>query len=97
MREHDRELRVALKRWLPDETLVEHAAQRVDVCPSVDLFAGDLLGSDIVDGAEQVAVVADSGLLGDPLRDAEVRQVDVVGAVGPGAESRSTLEGFTSR
>ncbi len=32
-----------------------------------------------------------------PLRDAEVRQVDVVGAVGPGAGSSSTLEGFTSR
>ncbi len=81
MREHDRQLRVALKRWLPDEALVEHAAERVDVCPSVDLLTGDLLGCEIVDRAEQVAVVADSGLFGNPLRDAEVGQVDVVGAV----------------
>ena len=85
MREHDREVRVTPERRLPDETLVEHAAERVHVRPPVDLLTGDLLGCDVVDGAQQVAVVADSGLLGDPLREAEVRQVDVVGAVGAGA------------
>ena len=85
VREYDREFRVASKRRLSDETLVEHAAERVHVCPSVDLLAGDLLGCEIVDRAEQMAVVADSGLLGHPLRDAEVRQVDVVGAVGSSA------------
>ena len=81
VREHHRDVRVTPKRRLPDEALVEHAAERVDIRPPVDLLTGDLLGSDVVDGAQQVAVVADSGLLGDPLREPEVRQVDVVGAV----------------
>ena len=84
MREHHREVRVTPERRLPDETLVEHAAERVHVGAPVDLLPGDLLGGDVVDGAQQVAVVADSGLLGDPSREAEVRQVDVVGAVRPG-------------
>ncbi len=94
MREHDREVRVAPKRRLPDEALVEHAAERVDVRPPVDLLTGDLLGCDVVDGAHQVAVVADSGLLGDPLREAEVRQVDVVGAVGAGARVEQHVGGL---
>ena len=51
VREHDRDVRVAPKRRLPDETLVEHAAERVDVRPPVDLLTGDLLGGDVVDGA----------------------------------------------
>ena len=80
VREDDRQLRVAPKRRLPDEALVEHAAERVDVRPAVDVVPGDLLGREIVDRAEQVAVVRDLGV-GDPLRDAEVGQVDVVGAV----------------
>ena len=82
MREHHREVRVTPKRRLPDETLVEHAAERVHVRPPVDLLTHNLLGGDVVKRAQQVAVVADSGLVGDPLRDAEVREVDVVGAVG---------------
>ena len=94
VREHDREVRVTPERRLPDETLVEHAAERVDVRPPVDLLTGDLLGGDVVDGAQQVAVVADSGLLGDPLREAEVRQVDVVGAVGAGARVEQHVGGL---
>ena len=94
MREDHRELRVALKRRLPDETLVEHAAERVDVGASIDPFAGDLLGSDVVDGAQEVAVVADPALLGDPSREAEVRQVDVVGAVGAGAPVEQHVRGL---
>ena len=94
MREHHREVRVTPERRLPDETLVEHAAERVHVRPPVDLLPGDLLGGDVVDGAQQVAVVADSGLLGDPLREAEVRQVDVVGAVGAGARVEQHVGGL---
>ena len=94
VREHDREVRVTPKRRLPDETLVEHAAERVDVRTPVDLLTGDLLGCDVVDGAQQVAVVADSGLLGDPLREAEVREVDVVGAVGAGARVEKHVGGL---
>ena len=85
MREHDGELRVTPERRLPDETFVENAAERVDVRPPIDLVARDLLGCDVVDGADEVAVTADSGLLGDPPREAEVREVDVVGAIGAGA------------
>ncbi len=94
MREHDRELRVTPERRLPDETLVEHAAERVHVRASVDLLTGDLLGCDVVDGAHEVAVVADAGFLGDPPREAEVRQVDVVGAVGAGAHVEQHVGGL---
>ena len=94
VREHDRELRVAPERRLPDEALVEHAAERVDVRPPVDLLAGDLLGGDVVDRAQQMAVVAEPGLVGDPLREAEVRQVDVVGAVGAGARVEQHVGGL---
>jgi hypothetical protein len=76
------------------KTLVEHAAERVHVRPPVDLLTGDLLGCDVVDGAQQVTIVADSGLLRDPLREAEVRQVDVVGAVGAGARVEQHVGGF---
>ena len=41
-----------------------------------------------------MAVVADSGLLGDPPREAEVRQVDVVGAVGAGARVEQHVGGL---
>ena len=51
VREHDREVRVTPERRLPDEALVEHAAERVDVRPPVDLLPGDLLGCDVVDRA----------------------------------------------
>ena len=51
----------------PGQALVEHAAERVDVGASVELLAGDLLGSDVVDRAHQLAVVAEPGLLGEPL------------------------------
>ena len=56
VREHHGELRVTPERRLPDETLVEHAAERVDVRPPVDLLPGDLLGGDVVDGAQELAV-----------------------------------------
>ena len=51
VREHDREVRVTPERRLPDKALVEHAAERVDVRPPVDLLPRDLLGGDVVDGA----------------------------------------------
>ena len=94
MREHHREIRVAPERRLPDQALVEHAAERVHVRPPVDFLSGDLLGCDVVDRAQQMAVVAESGLLGDPLREAEVRQVDVVGAVGAGAHVEEHVGGL---
>ena len=41
-----------------------------------------------------MAVVADSGLLGDPPREAEVREVDVVGSVGAGARVEEHVGGL---
>jgi hypothetical protein len=92
--EHHCEVRVAPERRLPDETLKEHAGERVDIRPPVDLLTGDLLGCHVVDGAQEVAIVADSGLFGDPLREAKVRQVDVVGAVGAGARVKQDVGGL---
>ena len=92
--EHDGEVRVPPKRRLSDETLVEHAAQGVHVRSPVDLVAGDLLGCDVVDGAHQVAVFGDSRLLGDAFREAEVGQVDVVGAVGSSAAVEQHVGGL---
>ncbi len=85
MREDHRDVRLAPERRLAREAFVEHAAERVDVGASVDVVAGDLLGRDVVDRPHQVAVVADPGLVGDPLREAEVGEVGMVGAVGAGA------------
>ena len=94
VREHDRDVRVAPERRLPDETLVEQAAERVDVRPPIDVLTGDLLGCDVLDRAQQPAVVGDSSLLGDPLREAEVRQVDVVGAVRAGGRVEQHVGGL---
>ena len=94
MGEHDRELRVAPERGLPDEALVEHAAERVDVCLPVDLLPRDLLRGDVVDRAQQVVAVSASGLLRDPSRQAEVGQVGVVGAIGTSAPIEEDVRGL---
>ncbi len=94
MREHHRDVRVTPERRLPDEAFVEHAAERVDVRPPVNVLTGDLLGCDVVDRAQKLAVVADPGLLGDQPREAEVREVDVVGAVGASARVEEHVGGL---
>ena len=94
MSEHHGDVRVAPERRLPDETLVEHAAERVDVRPPIDLLPGDLLGCDVVDGAQQTPVFARLRPVVDALREAEVRQVDVVGAVGAGARVEQHVGGL---
>ena len=66
MRKHDREVGVSPERWLPDQALVEQAAERVHVRPAVELAAGDLLRCDVVDGPHQVAVLAARGLARRP-------------------------------
>jgi hypothetical protein len=83
--EHHRDVGVATERRLTDQALIQHAAQRVDVRPPVDLVAGDLLGGHVVDRAHQVTAQARAGLVGEPLGETEVRQVDVIGAIRPGA------------
>ncbi len=85
VREHDRDVRLALEGRLAGEAFVEHAAERVDVGAPVHVLAGDLLGGDVVDRPHEVAVVAGPALVGESLREAEVREVGVVRAVEAGA------------
>ena len=97
MREQDRKVRVTpevSERRLSGDALIEHAAERVDVCPPVDLATGDLLGCDVVDRAHQPPVGAAAGLVGQPLGEPEVRQVHVVGAVRSGADVEQDVGGL---
>jgi hypothetical protein len=63
------------------EALVQHAAERVDVGARVDLLAVDLLRRDVVHGAHEDAGAGQPAHRPGVLGEAEVRQVDVVGAV----------------
>ena len=94
VREHDRQLALALERPLAREALEEHAAERVDVGAAVDLLAADLLGRDVVDRADEAAVAGEAADRRDVPREAEVADVRVL-AVGPSATRM--LPGFTSR
>ena len=78
MRVQDRQLAVTLEWGLPDEALVEHAAERVDVGSRVHREALDLLGGRVVDGAEEEAG-SGKALRGRVLDHAEVGQVDPLG------------------
>ena len=80
MRVENGVLRPVLERGRDCQTLVEDAAQRVDVGPRVDGLAFDLLGRRVLDGPEEVAgrrQAARRRLLRDP----EVGEVCVVGAL----------------
>ena len=78
MRPDDRGVNVLGERDPAGQAFIQHTAQRVDVGAAVDGTALDLLGSDVVDGAHELAggrqPTARGGVLGDP----EVSQVDVV-------------------
>ena len=74
----DAHRRAALVRWLTGQAFVQDAAERVDVGAAVDGAAFDLLGGDVVDGAERVAGgragVGILGAAGEP----EVAEVGVL-------------------
>ena len=55
MREHHRDVGVALVRLLAGQALVEDAAEGVDVGGRRDLLRLDLLGRRVVDGADEDA------------------------------------------
>ena len=79
VRVDQRHLGVLLVRGIAGQTLVEHAAERVDVRAPVELLALDLLRRGVLGRADEHPGSRDvRGLL---LRDAEVGEVDVVGAV----------------
>ncbi len=82
LREDGSHLRCPPERRMSGHALVQHAGQRVDVGPTVDVVAGDLLGRDVVDGAEERAVRLRPGAVRLPGREAEVRQVRMIRAVG---------------
>ncbi|GAA5020952.1 hypothetical protein GCM10025734_75670 [Kitasatospora paranensis] len=79
-----REVVVAPVGRVAGEHLVDHAGEAVDVAPAVDRFAVDLLGGDVVEGADELADGGETGerqrLLGEP----EVGEVDVLGVVAVG-------------
>ena len=54
--EDDRELALAVERPRSRQTLVEDAAERVDVGSAVDRSALDLLGRDVVDRADEASL-----------------------------------------
>ena len=76
-----RRLALARERHLAGQQLEEQAAERVDVDPGVDRPAGDLLGRDVVEGADEAAGLGQAGLGGDVAGDAEVGDVGVLGAL----------------
>jgi hypothetical protein len=84
-----RSVGAASERRLAREALVEQAAQRIDVCTSVDIATADLLGSDVIDRAEQAR-------LGGVRFTHAVGQSEI-GAIDMLYASRSTFEGLTSR
>src|SRR4029453_7394116 len=62
---------------LAGEHLVEHAAERVDVGPPVDRRGLDLLGGDVVGGADPRAGPGQAAGRAEPLGEPGVGQVDV--------------------
>ena len=78
---HHRDLGVPLERRPAGEALVEHAAERVDVGASVERQPLDLLGRGVLDGADEDPRPRQVGRA-RLLRDAEVRQVHVLGGLG---------------
>ena len=80
MRVQDGVFRAVRERGRPGQGLVQDATEGVDVGARIDRPSFDLLGRRVLDGAEKVAgrgQAARSRLL----RDAEVREVRVVGAL----------------
>ena len=75
--EQRRGVRAAAKRRLAREGLVEEAAERVDVRAAVDVLAADLLGRDVVGGAERAAGAERGCGVAEVAAQPEVGQVDV--------------------
>ena len=81
MGEQQGDIRGARKRRLTGQRLEEQAAERIDVGSAVDLAAADLLGSDVVERAEQLSIGGSA--IGHALRETEVREVAVLPAILP--------------
>ncbi len=79
VREDDRRVQVLLERNTAGEAFVQHAAQRVLVGLAVHRGAADLLGSDVVDRAEELPSRGQPAAGHDVLGDPEVGEVHVIG------------------
>jgi len=76
---HLRHLVVAgRERRVAGQELEQHAAERVDVRARVDAVAADLLGGDVVEGADEGTGRGHPGRCLDLAREPEVGQVDVL-------------------
>jgi len=71
-------VRGTAERRRAGETLVEHAAERVDVCPAVHILALDLLRRDVVDRAQRARLESEGVAVLDSPRQPEVGQVRVL-------------------
>ena len=77
---HHRDLGVPFEGRPAGEAFVEHAAERVDVGATVERQPLDLLGRGVLDGAHEDPGPREIGRR-RLLRDAEVRQIDVLGGL----------------
>ena len=84
VRVHHRDLRIFLVGRRGGKRLVGDATERVDVRPGVERLSLDLLRRRVVGGADEQARLREARCSG-VLRDTEVGQVGVVGALDPGA------------
>ena len=91
MREDDGELGLALEGPLAREGLEEDTAEPVDVRAAVDDPALDLLGRDVVNGADEAAIAGQAADRGDVAREAEVADVRALAAGPVGDEDVSGL------
>ena len=92
VRPQERDVGRARERRLPGQALVEDAAERVDVGALVERVAGDLLGRDVLERADDLARDRDAreraGALGEP----EVAEVAVLASGGLGDEDVRGLD-----
>jgi hypothetical protein len=87
----DRGVVVGVEGGVTGEHAIEQHAERVDIDAGVDGLALDLLGREIVDGADDL-LRRDLALAGDQLGHAEVEDLDEVGA--PLADAQHHVAGL---
>jgi hypothetical protein len=60
------------------QALVEHTAERIQICPAIHRPALDLLRSDVIKGADELTGGSEVGVRGEVLGDAEVTEIVVL-------------------
>ncbi len=85
VRPQQRHVVIAPERRRPRQHLEQDAGQAVDVAAAVHRAAGDLLGRHIVERADELADAGEPGQRQGLLRQPEVGEIGVLGAVAVGA------------